>query len=172
MKSPITISKYHSWYCLCQISLQIMLFSITYTDLRIQGSRLQGSRARTLKSLNFEIKMKVWKVLESCSRCLKVLEFNANFIVYVELQRERSKHRKTFGIKLLMLWKNSKRHRLKALFCAEWSSWKWEMCPWKSLKSPWVFCSKNGTNLVVIVHKMVWKSIDSKTLAHLVCILC
>ena len=38
----------------------------------------------------------------------KFLNFNANFIVYVELQRERSKYRKTFKIKLLMLWKNLK----------------------------------------------------------------
>ena len=36
---------------------------------------------------------------------------------------KRSKYRKTFRIKLLMLWKNWKRHRLKALFCTEWSSW-------------------------------------------------
>ena len=35
-----------------------------------------------------------------------------------------SKHRKTFRIRLLMLWKFFKRHRLKALFCTEWSPWK------------------------------------------------
>lgn len=37
---------------------------------------------------------------------------------------EGSKHRKTFGIKLLMLWTNLKEHRLKAPFCTEWSPWK------------------------------------------------
>jgi len=35
----------------------------------------------------------------------KSLNFNANFIIYVELQRERSKHRKTLRIKVLMVWK-------------------------------------------------------------------
>ena len=51
------------------------------------------------------------------------LNFNANFIVYVELQRKRSKHRKTFRIKLLLLWKNKERHRLKAVVaCAKFET--------------------------------------------------
>ena len=36
----------------------------------------------------------------------KSLNFHANFIVLVELKTEKIKHRRTFGIKLLVLWKN------------------------------------------------------------------
>ena len=44
-----------------------------------------------------------WKSLKIAVSAGKSLNFNANFVVWVELQRERRKHRKTFGIKLLML---------------------------------------------------------------------
>ena len=30
---------------------------------------------------------------------------------------------------------------------------KWEMCPWESLKRPWIFCSKHGTNPESILSK-------------------
>ena len=36
----------------------------------------------------------------------KSVNFNANLRVKVDFQSKRSKDRKTFGIKLLMLWKN------------------------------------------------------------------
>ena len=64
----------------------------------------------------------------------KSLNFNANFIVYGQLQRKRSKHRKTFGMRLLMLWKNQKRHRLKALIYTECSPWKMGNASLKVLK--------------------------------------
>ena len=30
------------------------------------------------------------------------------------------------------------------------------MCPWKSLKSPWIFCSKKGTNPAGFSHEVTW----------------
>ena len=56
----------------------------------------------------------------------KFLKFNANLIVYVELQRKRSKHRKTFGIKLLILWKNKKDIDSRLFFALNGVLEKWE----------------------------------------------
>ena len=94
---------------------------------------------RPWKSFNFKIKKiqgleSPWELQQVPES--QTLNCSANLI-------QLSKLRKTFRIKLLMLWKNSKRHRLKALFCTELSPWKWEMCPWKSLKCPWIFLFKN-----------------------------
>lgn len=51
---------------------------------------------------------------------------------------------------LLMLWKNLKKHRLKALFCTEWRLLENGIV---SLKCPWIFSSKKGTNRVIMYHE-------------------
>ena len=66
------------------------------------------------------------------------MNFNANLIVWEELQRKRSKHRKTLGIKLLMLWKNKRDIDSRFFFTVNRILEKWGMCLWKSLKSSWI----------------------------------
>ena len=102
------------------------------------------------QSLNFEISV---QDLESLWKLQSVLE--SPWISVLALSNpdsqvtKRSKHKKTFRIKLLMLWKNLKWYRLKALFCTKWSPWKMGNV---SLKCPWIFCSKKSTNLVYPNH--------------------
>ena len=62
--------------------------------------------------------------------CKCVCQVNTNFIPLVSFNK-------------LILWK----------ICINLFhfAFVWEMCPWNSLKSPWIFCSKKGTNPVIII---------------------
>ena len=62
---------------------------------------------------------------------------------------KRSKHRKTYQGKIAHVVEEPKKADSRLFFALNGVLEKWEMSPWKSLKIPWIFCSKNGTNPVV-----------------------
>ena len=118
----------------------LVLFLLKIKTLKFNA--LQGSNhlERPWKSFNFKIKKiqgleSPWELQQVPES--QTLNCSANLI-------QLSKLRKTFRIKLLMWWKNSKRHRLKALFCTHWiESLKMGNVSLKVLKMSLNFLFKN-----------------------------
>ena len=98
-------------------------------------------------SLNFKIKI---QGLENPWKLQSLLE--SPWISVLTLSNpdshvpKRSKHRKIFRIFSCLCCERNKKDIDSRLFLAlNGVLGKWEMCPWKSLKSSWIFCSKKGT---------------------------
>ena len=133
--------------------------STTVSSWLLIGLNLHAGFARTLKVLeSFKIKI---QGLESPWKLQSVLE--SPWISVLTLSNKdsqvskRSKHRKTYQGKIAHVVEEPKKTDSRLFFALNGVLEKWEMSPWKSLKIPWIFCSKKGTNPV---HERMW--INSK----------
>ena len=104
---------------------------VDHNLLNLYNSSHRQASHSPWKSLNFlefsKKNSRPWNSLKIAISSEKSLNFGANFIY--PTQRKRSKHEKTFRIKLLMLWKNSRSflhwiESLKNARCVLESPWK------------------------------------------------
>ena len=97
-----------------------------WATINPSGTNIQGSHTP-------------WKSLKTAVSAGKSLNFVANFIQSKGTERSSVENCSCYG--------RTKKDTDSRLFVALNVVFEtWEVCPWKCLKSPWMFCSKKGMN--------------------------
>ena len=83
--------------------------------------------------------------------CLSGFQLYSHWVPLSSTLKEQTQ--KDLSNKIAVVVEDQNKRYTQGSFCIEWSPWKWKMCPWKSLKRPWIFCSKR----VQTLYPVLWK---------------